>query len=64
LLFRVLKIGSDSRFDTIRAQFFQFLGAASEWDESGGILLIDFFAMALIGFWIGTSPVLSIPWLL
>lgn len=26
LLFRVLKIGSDSRFDTIRAHFFQFLG--------------------------------------
>ncbi|KAI0276860.1 hypothetical protein BGY98DRAFT_918963 [Russula aff. rugulosa BPL654] len=25
LLFRVLKIGSDSRFDTIRANFFQFL---------------------------------------
>ena len=30
LLFRVLNIGSDSRFDTIRAHFFQFLGAASE----------------------------------
>ena len=27
LLFRVLKIGSDSRFDTIRAHFFKFLGA-------------------------------------
>jgi hypothetical protein len=26
LLFRVLKIGSDSRFDTIRAHFFKFLG--------------------------------------
>ena len=29
LLFRVLKIGSDSRFDTMRAHFFQFLGASS-----------------------------------
>jgi len=26
LLFRVLKMGSDSRFDTIRAHFFKFLG--------------------------------------
>jgi hypothetical protein len=26
LLLRVLKIGSDSRFDTIRAHFFEFLG--------------------------------------
>jgi hypothetical protein len=26
LLFRVLKMGSDSRFDTIRAHFFQFFG--------------------------------------
>ena len=28
LLYRVLKVGSDSRFDTIRAHFFKFLGKA------------------------------------
>jgi hypothetical protein len=38
----VLKIGSDSRFDTIRAHFFQFLGAASECYQFGGNLLIEF----------------------
>lgn len=42
LLFRVLNIGSDSRFDTIRAHFFQFLGAVSEWPSAWDILLINF----------------------
>ena len=37
LLFRVLKIGSDSRFDTIRANYFQFLGADSVWHQSAGV---------------------------
>ena len=28
LLFRVLKMGSDTRFDDIRSHFFKFLGAS------------------------------------
>ena len=66
LLFRVLKIGSDSRFNTIRAHFFKFLGklrAVSRiWELDISILtkrrkkklIGEIYVSTLVtGFWIG-----------
>lgn len=46
LLFRVLKRGSDSRFDDIRSHFFKFLG---EQYRLTSLLIYLYFS----GFWIG-----------
>ena len=39
LLFRVLKVGSDARFDTIRAHFFKFLGTSCGQKKNNTIIL-------------------------
>ena len=49
LLFRVLKTGSDTRFDDIRSHFFKFFG---KWYSFDNMIHSD-MSLGLPGFWVG-----------